>query len=322
MYAKPRPKEPPSIPGRTNSGKNTRMMITVAKKIVADLGSGLEHGLEGRTAAPLRSCFPQPAKDVLDRDDRVVDERSDRDREAAQRHRVDRAAERGDGQDPGKSESGIAAEIAVVRIPEEQEEDDHDQDRPVPQGGGHVLDRDLDEIRLAEVLLLDHDTLGKALLQGGQRRRSHASRRGYWRHCRTLRMTAVFASVAVPRFARTDLDLTQISHRDREPAFGTHDGRSEIVDAAGASETPHQILLSLVHVESRRGVLGHLTQSIGEVIQAHGSLGESGGIELDLKLPHVSADGGHPRCRNGEKASPHRRLRHAAQLHGVDRRGT
>ena len=56
------------------------------------LDAGDDHVEHGR-GLPVLPVLAQPAEDVLDVDDRVVDQLADGDGQAAERHRVDRQAE-------------------------------------------------------------------------------------------------------------------------------------------------------------------------------------------------------------------------------------
>ena len=76
----------PTTPDSSPSGANTTTVVSV------ELTSGATSSRDGvarRSSAP----FAGAAMDVLDHDDRVVDDQADGDRQAAHRHQVDRLAE-------------------------------------------------------------------------------------------------------------------------------------------------------------------------------------------------------------------------------------
>ena len=163
----------PSMPGSANSGTNTSTMISVAKT----MPSGPRGWRAATTSSAGSGCaagavLPQPAKDVLDVDDRVVDQLADRDRQAAQRHRVDRQPEPLEHQrrDDDRQRDRRQRDERRAEVQQEQEQHDHHQDRAVAQRLGDVADRGLDEVGLAE----QHAAArlmpgGQALLQLGQR---------------------------------------------------------------------------------------------------------------------------------------------------------
>ena len=87
--------------------------------------------------------LPEPPEDVLDVDDGVVDQLADRDRHAAQRHRVDRDAEQlhGEDRDDERERDRDERDRRRAEVPEEEEQDDDDEDRAVAQRLDDVVDR-------------------------------------------------------------------------------------------------------------------------------------------------------------------------------------
>ena len=82
----------PSTPDSPKMGRKTSTMMMVANTIDVRISSVASRttAAAGRcSAGGLRRVLAQPSHDVLDVDDRVVHERADRDRHAAERHRVD-----------------------------------------------------------------------------------------------------------------------------------------------------------------------------------------------------------------------------------------
>ncbi len=134
-----------------------------------------EDRLERRPALALGPALvlAQAPEDVLDVDDGVVDERSDGDREAPQRHGVDGGAEGREGQDPGdqRGRQSERRDQGRAAVAEEEHQDEDDQDRPFDERLRDVADRDLDEVGLAEVLALEPDAGRKRAFELGQSRR-------------------------------------------------------------------------------------------------------------------------------------------------------
>ncbi|HMM35750.1 MAG TPA: hypothetical protein PKA62_13565, partial [Thermoanaerobaculia bacterium] len=88
------------------------------------------------------AVLAQAPEDVLDVDDRVVDEAADRDREAPEGHRVERRPHRLQCEDGDDERDGERHEGDERRpgIEEEEEEDDRDEDRPVAKRDRDVPD--------------------------------------------------------------------------------------------------------------------------------------------------------------------------------------
>ena len=146
-------------------------MMRVAKRIAlrtSDEARNTTSSAGRRSASGFARFQAQPAEDVLDVDDGVVHQRADRDREAAERHGVERAAEGGEHEDAHdeRQRDGDGGDERRAEVAEEQEQDDEDEDRAVAQRDRDVVDRDLDEVGLPEVLLLDDDTPGQGAARG------------------------------------------------------------------------------------------------------------------------------------------------------------
>ncbi len=100
----------------------------------------------------LRRVLPQAAHDVLDDDDRIVHQRTERDGQATERHRVQGAAEcrkreQCRNQRQGQCNQG---DQRGAHGQQEEEYDRDDQRRAVAQRGQQVVDGAVDEIGLAE----------------------------------------------------------------------------------------------------------------------------------------------------------------------------
>ena len=105
------------------------------------------------------AVLAEPADDVLDVDDRVVDDHPDRDHEPREHHRVDRRAggvedERGCHQ--RERDRGQADDRRPPLEEERDEDEDHEQ-RPEQQRVGQVRDRDLDELGRPEDVVVHVD---------------------------------------------------------------------------------------------------------------------------------------------------------------------
>ena len=110
------------------------------------------HHVEHGAGIALLPVLAQPAEDVLDIDDGVIDQLADGDRKAAQRHRVDRQAKQleddGRGQDRDRDRGQRNGRRAPVE--QEREQDDGHDKGCFEQHPLDVLDRGFDETRLPE----------------------------------------------------------------------------------------------------------------------------------------------------------------------------
>ena len=99
----------------------------LASKITVSFG---RRSLSGRARVLL-----QPAEDVLDVDDRVVDQAADGDREAAERHDVDRLTHPVEHEqaDRERERQRRQRDQRRAHVQQEQDQDDRDDDRRVAQ---------------------------------------------------------------------------------------------------------------------------------------------------------------------------------------------
>ena len=200
----------------------------------------------------------QPAEDVLDRDDRVVDQQADRDRKAAERHRVDLEAEGRDHQDPGDQREGYGERRDQGRpdAAEEERQDYDDQDRAPAKRFGHVPDRHLDEVGLTEVLALEHHPRRQSRLQPGK---SRVDRPGQLEGVRLrlfLHRQDDRRAVAIRRRAASRLgapfDGRNVADPQRDSALDPHHGGGHVLGAARPGEPADDVLLPALDVKARR----------------------------------------------------------------------
>ena len=125
----------------------------------ADLERGFEDDGRGRFAAALLAVLAQAPDDVLDVDDGVVDDGAEGDDEAGQDHRVDRGPAEVE-HEPRRHQRERDREEADQRHPpleEEGAEDQHHEDGADEERHRQIVDRQLDEGRRAEDLMVDLD---------------------------------------------------------------------------------------------------------------------------------------------------------------------
>ena len=144
-----------------------------------DLNAGVEDDLHRLLALVLRvqAVDAQPAKDIFHENHRVVHERADGDGHAAQGHGVDGRAEGFHHQNRHhqRERNGREGDERGADVGQKEQHDEHDQQAAVAQGGLHVVDGNLDEVRLPEDAFINHHAR-----QAVSRRCRRARRRVPW----------------------------------------------------------------------------------------------------------------------------------------------
>ena len=204
----------------------------------------------------------EPARDVLDIDDRVVHERADGNRHPAEGHAVDRQSRRAQAGDRGEERQRDRQQRdgAGAQAGEKDQRDRDHQQHAVAQCRIQVVDGQFDEVRLAE------ETGGK-LHPGRQFVREFVedtvqlARQG---QCVDVRLAVdaedhgrapVVRSVA-PLEGFTDPQLGDVADTDRPHVAGGDHRRADAVEAGGTSGPLDQILLATGEPEPGGGVPG------------------------------------------------------------------
>ncbi len=132
-----------------------------------DLQRRLQHYLERGPRGATRPVLAQPAKDVLDVDDRVVDDLADGDGEAPERQRVEREPQAVEHDDRPQQREGDRRERDERRaqVEEEDEEDDRDEDAAEEQRLHDVVDGGLHEAGGPEERRVERNALAR---EGGR----------------------------------------------------------------------------------------------------------------------------------------------------------
>ena len=126
---------------------------------VANLAARLIHHPQRRLRRRETAVFAEAAKDVLDVDDRVVDELADRHGQAAERHRVDRHSQPFEDQprDHDREGNGGERDEGGAEVEEEEKEHDDHEHAAVAEGLDDVADAQVDERLLLVNLWIDSD---------------------------------------------------------------------------------------------------------------------------------------------------------------------
>ena len=292
-----------------------------------DLGRRAEHDVEG--GAPpglgLAVLLPQPAEHVLDPDDRVVDERADRDREAAEGHGIERPPEERDHHDSGHEREGDGdrRDEGRPQVAEEEEEDDDHEDPAVPQGDRDVVDRDLDEVGLPEVLLLDDDARRQRPLQVvedavGLPREGEGVRPGLLLDAQDHRRLGPVGGGPAGGL-RGGAHGRDLAEPERDSVADAKHGARQLRARAGPAEAADEVLLAPVEVEPRRRDGTRRLERKDDVLDRDPGLHDRRGVELDEVLADLAADRHDLRDPgHREEAAAHDRLAEPAQLHRRD----
>ena len=238
----------------------------------ADLVGGVvDHLREGHSFRHrLPDVLAQASQDVLDVDDRVVDELADRDREPAEGHHVDREPPRPEHQQRHRERERQRGEGDEGRphVDEEEDEDDRDDRGRLDQDLGHVPHRPIDEAGRAERIAIEHHARGQRRLDAVEHavdllrelERVRARRLLHAQHHR--RQPAIGGGAAQGR--RGEPNVGDVADRDRRAVAGRDERAAVVVEALDAGHLPD----------------GHLAAiDVGEVAGACGAVGTAGGLD-------------------------------------------
>jgi hypothetical protein len=166
----------PTMPSMNATGRNTATIVSVVASTLRAIS------LVPSSAATKGFAALEVLEDVLAHDDRVVDEKPDRQRKAEQRHHVEREAQHVHQEERGDhaGREGQGADDGRAQI-EHEDEDDQDRHRAAEDDGDlHLVGVLLDELRLIDDQLDARDPRGRSLLRA---RRAWPSRRRRRRPC-------------------------------------------------------------------------------------------------------------------------------------------
>ena len=179
----------------------------------------------------------------------------------------------------------------------EGEDDDHHQQGPVTQGRLHVGDRQPDEIRLAEELGLDHHPCRQAGLELRQHRvEALGEVQGVGpglllngEHDRRIPLGGRRAALD----GGADPHLREVGDAHRHPVAQVDDGPGDVIRAVHPTQAIDQILLTVLHQETGRGVLVGLGQGRADLIETDAVIGELHRVDQHLVLARLAARGDH-----------------------------
>ena len=262
-----------------------------------DLLRGLVDGLQDALSPGL----PEALEDVLDVDDRVVDEGADRDGDAAEAHRIDGQAQEAEGEEGDDDGEGDRDQRDQGRAPvhQEDEEDEDDEDAAFEEGFLHVADRAVDEARLAEDLRVDLHVGGEfgadfveRLLEPFRQREAAGPR--LLRHGQDHGRLPVVRGEAEDGGLRAGPDVGDRLERNRRTGRGgLHDRFLELFDVIGGEEPPDDVFVAVLVEGAARGVLVHSLHGVNDLVQRDAEVAHPGRVHQDLVLLDVAAGHGH-----------------------------
>jgi hypothetical protein len=285
----PRQREERQVDDDDHERADEDRLAHLARRAVDD-----EQGVRGRGRPPVLAQAPE---DVLDVHDRVVHEGADGDGEAAERHRVDRDARRGEHERRDGDREGDRRERDERRpeVQEEQEEHDDDEDPAVAHRLRDVLDGAVDEARLLVDLRDEHDVLG----QRGRDRRElavdpvgqvHGVGRGLLEDREDDAGPRVDARLADADRGRAERDLGDVPQAHGAHGIRAHDGRLEVGRALDEAGDAHERPLGAdrEHAARARAVRG--AHGVGHRLERDFVRPQAVGVHRHLELLGASAD--------------------------------
>ena len=257
----------------------------------------------------LLAVFEMPI-DVLDRHRRVVDQNADRQRETAERHDVQRLADRRQRDDRAQHRQRNRRRDDQGRAPGAEEQQDHQagQRRRDDAFARHRRDCAAHEQRLvAEQRHLEPrrqgvGQLGQPPLDAGDDRQRRG--RAVLEHLQQHRTIAVdMDDVGLRRIAVAH--LRDVAHIDHRAVDGLDRQVAEVAELGGGVVELHRIFegADLLAADRRDQVLRG--ERIGDVLARQASRLQRGGVEIDLDLPQLAAE------RVGNCGAGHRDQRRA-----------
>jgi hypothetical protein len=230
----------------------------------AHLQRGGNHRLEDRIRLAPGRFLAQPAQDVLDIDHRIVDQLANRNRQPAQRHRVDRQPQPLEDQycDQDRERDGSQRNQHGAQVAEEKEQHSGHQTASHQQLELQVADRRLNEISLAENHLRRRHALWHAAFQVYQRRFDafgQVDRIG----CRLFlnaQQDRRHAAFGIAETAIAALDRrreTHFSDLAKQDGLAVTRGQREIfqiIKPGAAAEVTDQILATIQFEKATRGI--------------------------------------------------------------------
>jgi hypothetical protein len=244
--------------------------------------------------------FAQPPHHIFHVDDRVVDERADRDRHAAERHRIDRRTEPAQHQDRRRQRQRHRRQRdpGGAKVGEEQHDDEDDEHAAVTQRFDHVADRHFDEVGLPEDAPIDGDP-AKFLLQ---RIELAIEPRGDLDRVRSRllldpddhrRFAAprTLAAFQRGRFAH----VGHVAHQHRSRAAQADDAVADFIDTPGPPDRLQHILLRTLGVDTGGRVLARAAHRVQQLRQGDVVGAQRLWMRNDLELPLGAPDRCHLR---------------------------
>ena len=300
------------------------MTMSVANAIgPRDFGRGVQRALP--TLASSRGAA-EPVQDVLDHDDRRVDQQADGDRQPAQRHRVQPDAERlqqkageRDRQRNRQRHDQGRAHVAEQHQNHEHDEHaaEHHRAADAAKRRRHELRLVVDDAQLDALRQRSSDVVDRA--RGCPRRRSRYPAP----NCLMMRAltTSPFRRCAMPRrtAAASRMSATSPSSTGTSPRVVTTVRRRSSTRLR-AAERAHRPFDRALGDDAARGVQVRFLDGVHHVVEADAPRGHALGIELHLKLPQVAAETLHGRhAGHGQQPVVDLELGEIAQRHQVRR---
>ena len=260
---------------------------------------------------PARRRAHQPVQDVLHHDDRGVDQEADRDRQAAERHRVQTDAERPQ-QQPRKRDGQRNRERDDERgsdVAQEQENDEHDEDTAehhraadAAQCRRHELRLVVDDAQLNTFRQCSADVFDRAADASRDRHRVRAE----------LLDDAGADDLALQPVRNAPSDrcrfpnVGDIAEQDWHITSRRHHGAAKVVNGLRTTDGADGPFDRPLGDNPTRGVEVRLLDRVHHIVQADSPRRHALGVELDLELPQIAAEPFHGRdARHGQQPVVH-----------------
>ena len=286
-----------------------------------DSGDGLGIGRE--------AVLAQAAEDIFDIHDGVVHQLANRDGEAAEGHGVDAEAEpfENDERDQKRQGNGGERDEGRSEIQEKQQQDDRNHDAPIAEGLFHIRNGALDEVCLAEDVVVDSDALGQGGTEGfeflldrtGELDGVGAGLFGDGEHDARL---AVDARLAAFHEWSSLADFGDVAEKDVRAAWcGLDDGVSEVGRILDSGEVADEFFLVGFEEEAAGGIHIRFAEGCLDLVERDAIADEFRGIDEHLVFLEVAAlDSDLGNSGDREESALEVPLGKAAEFHRADLR--
>ena len=269
--------------------------------------------------------LPKTTEDVLDIDDRVVDQFADRDRQSSKGHRVDRQPEQMEDncRDENGDGDGCQRDCGGARVQKEREQDDGDHDDRFRQDLLDVADRGFDKVGLPEKHLVGFHAFGQGRADLAECRFNFAGELDrvdvrLLLHRDDHGGLTLITGIASLQ-AGSKGDVRDLAQQDRLTLDRRHHDTCQILDILRAAHVADQELAAVLVGEAPARVRSELGKRLLDLFEGDAECTHGGRIRRNPVLPNLAADRDDlGNAGNAQDSRADREIRQLPQFHRRD----